>query len=211
MPVLGAHSSSPSHTLKRIVRRPAKSPPSLAMLSASGTGRYRTPAPPTTSSFYRPFVPARLDRSRLAEVTRLIDSRKARTGLRRAGLFILSCGRHRSRARYGRRCRPLEPHRNSISRAQLEPVAAVQQPALSQVAPVTFPTSLGLVLNIIQRPGARRRSEPSKAGSAVLVRRLHDPAYHRMYLIISPRNSSRSRNTLVSAMLARGTRSTRTQ
>lgn len=33
------------------------------------------------------FRPASLDRSRLAEVTRLTDSRKARTGLRRAGLF----------------------------------------------------------------------------------------------------------------------------
>lgn len=185
MRVLGAHSSSPSHTLKRTVRRPAKSPPSLEILSASGTGRCRTPARLTTSSFCRPFVPASLDRSRLAEVTRLTDSRKARAGLRRAGLFILSCGRRRSRARYGRFYRPTETHRNSISRAR-GPVAAVQQPALSQVAPVTFRTDVALA-GVEHHPtiGARRTSGRSKAESAVLVRRLHDPAHRRMHLTFS--------------------------
>lgn len=184
MRVLGAHSSSPSHTLKRTVRRPAKSPPSLAILSASGTGRCRTPAPPDDVQLLQAFRPC-LDRSRLAEVTRLTDSRKARTGLRRAGLFILSWGRRRSRARYGPRCRPVQPHRNSILLAR-EPVAAVQQPALPQVAPVMFRTDVALAgVEHHTTIGARRTSEPSKAKSAVLVRRLRDPAHRRRHLTFS--------------------------
>lgn len=153
MRVLGAHSSSPSHTLKRTVRRPAKSPPSLAILSASGTGRCRTPAPPDEVQLLQAFRPS-LDRSRLAEVTRLTDSRKARTGLRRAGLFYSQLGP----AAFASAVRATLPPSKATSQFDFARTrAGCGGPTTGVVAsrgPLrSEPTSLWLVLNIIQRPG----------------------------------------------------------
>lgn len=121
-----------------------------------------------------------LDRSRLAEVTRSTDSRKARIGAPRCGPFYSQM-------------RPA-----SFASASMGHAAAQQNPIAilfcahegrlrrynnrpcRKSRPLRFePTSLWLVLNIIQRR-AGRTSGASKVGSAILVRRLHDPAHCRM-------------------------------
>lgn len=159
MCVLGAHSSSPSHTLKRTVRRPAKSPPTL-VLSVSRIGaellhRLRRPA--------FAGLPASLGRSRLAEVTRLTDSRKARTGLRRAGLFILGCGRHRSRARLWATLPPAKtPSQFDFARTSGWFWRANNRHCRKSRPLRSEPTSLWLVLNIIQRPGPEGHPDHQK-------------------------------------------------
>lgn len=153
MRILGAHSSSPSHTLKRIVRRPAKSPPSLAVLSASDIGRCRTPAPPDDVQLLQAFRPCELGSVQTGGGNQIDRFQEGPRGappcgpfselrpasfasaiwatlppLATASQFDLRAHEGRLRRSNNRRCRKSRPLRSE-------------------------PTSLWLVFNIIQRPG----------------------------------------------------------
>lgn len=144
MPVMGAHSSSPSHTLKRIVRRPAKSPPSLAALSASGIGRCRTPAPPDDVRLLQAFRPCELGSVQTGGGNQIDRFQEGQHGAPPCGPFYSQLWPASFASAIWTM---LPPNGNHIAirfaRARV-PVAAVQQPALSQVAPVTFRTDVAL-------------------------------------------------------------------
>lgn len=154
MRVLGAHSSSPSHTLKRIVRRSATSPPSLAILSASGTGRYRTPAPPDDVQLLQAFRPCELGSVQTGGGNQIDRFQEGPHGAPPCGPFY---SRLWPASFASAIWAMLPPDRNHIAirfRAHEGRLRRSNNRHCRKSRPLrSEPTSLWLVLNIIQRPG----------------------------------------------------------
>lgn len=154
MPVLGAYSSSPSHTLKRIVRRPAKSPPSLATLSASGIGRCRTPAPPDDVQLLQAFRPCALGSVQTGGGNQIDRFQEGPHGAPPCGSFYSQLWPASFASAIWTM---LPPNRNHIAirfRAHEGRLRRSNNRRCRKSRPLrSEPTSLWLVLNIIQRPG----------------------------------------------------------
>lgn len=199
MPVLGAHSSSSSHTLKRIVRRSAKSSRVLSYPLGFGHRRCRTAALPDHVQLLQAFRPSALGSVQTGggnQIDRFQEGPHGGSAVR-AFLFQWWPASFASVV-----WATLPPNRNHVTirfRSHKRPVAACQQPALSQVTPVTFRTDVTLA-SVEHRPmqepeGHSDRQEldrPSFAASPY-------SAHRRMHLTFSPTNSTRSRSNLVSA------------
>lgn len=186
MPVMGASSSPPSHTLKRIVRRSAKSPPVPSCPLGFGHRTIQRSCTAWGPPALQAFRPSELGSVQTGGGNQIDRFQEGPHGAPPCGPFYSQWWPASFASAVWATSPPNRNHITIRFRSHKRPVAACQQPALSQVAPVTFRTDVALA-GVEHHPtqGHRRTFGPSRAGSAVLVRRLHDLPHRRMHLTFS--------------------------